>query len=869
MRLGHADMSDVQFNSGLPIDEVLPDLVEDLERDGAAVLVAETGAGKTTQVPQAILDAGLIDPDETVLVLEPRRVAARATARRIAQERGADLGGEVGYQVRFDRRIRDDTRIAIVTEGILTARLQSDPFLEGVGAVVLDEFHERSVHADLAIAFLKEVRTIRTDMKVCVMSATIDPQPVSEFLDAPVIEAEGRTYPVDIRYQDAPSEDDLAIQAARGVRRAIQDPEDDGGDILVFMPGRRTIEETVEILETMDVCQGIEIHALYGALPPEKQDAAIEPSDGRKIIVATNIAETSLTIEGVTTVVDSGKFKQMRMSPASGLDRLETAHVSHASADQRAGRAGRTRPGRAYRLWTPALEHRMDQEGTAEILRVDITGPVLEVIAWSGMDPREFDWFEKPPSHALDRAIGVLRRLDAIPFDDFYLTPTGKRMRRVPAHPRIARMILEASRRGSLRRVAGMAAILSERDFVLSMDRDAPTEDGDLLARVDVLDSVASGRRREARGRGMKVHVGRARQVARARDQLVNMVEEHERLEDPAEIDIEARKSVALGFPDRICLRRGGDRNYVMTGGEPLALAYESVVRDAELLVAPKIAGETRGRDTGGVESRGLIRLATRFERAWLNELFGRRLDVQVDIEFDEEREQVMAFRRRSLDGVTLEEDIVSVQDHADAGEVTERLLQEALPRFEYAFELSDDGEQFLKRVETVRRWRPELEIPPVWPGAQDDGEKAMRELYVRMCWGARSFEDLRRTEIRSSLKQQLDHRQIRAIQELAPETIEVPSGRVHDIEYDPGSPPVLAVRIQELFGWEQGPRVAGGDIPVRLHLLAPNFRPQQITDDLASFWDNTYPEVRKELRARYPKHPWPENPRQASAVAK
>jgi ATP-dependent helicase HrpB len=559
------------------------------------------------------------------------------------------------------------------------------------------------------------------------------------------------------------------------------------------------------------------------------------------------------------------------MSAASGLDRLETRHVSHASADQRAGRAGRTRPGRAFRLWTPALEHRMDQEETAEILRVDITGPVLEVIAWSGVDPRDYDWFETPPKHALDRAIGLLRRLGAVPFDDFYLTALGKRMRRVPAHPRISRMILEASRRGCLRRVAGMAAILSERDFVLSMDRDAPTGDGDLLARVEVLDSASTGRRGEAGNQGMDVHVGRARRVARVRDQLFNMVEGHERLEDPGEIDVEARKSLALGFPDRICLKRGGDRNYVMTGGEPLALAYESVVRDAELLVASKIAGETRGRGTGGVDSRGLVRFATRFDRSWLNELFGRRLKVRVDIEFDEQREQIMAFRRRALDELTLEEEVVSVEEYADTGEVTERLVREAMPRFEYAFGLDDDQKRFLKRVETVRRWRPELEFPPVWPQAESDGEdgQALREMYVRMCWGARSFDDLRRVDLKGQLKQNLDHRQIRALQEMAPVEIEVPSGRVHEIEYEPGSPPVLAVRIQELFGWNEGPRVAGGDVPVRLHLLAPNFRPQQITDDLGSFWDNTYPQVRKELRARYPKHPWPENPRQATAVAK
>ncbi len=858
------------YDSGLPIDEVLPDLVDALATDQGVVLVAPTGAGKTTQVPQAILDAdrridgGLVGDDERILVLEPRRVAARATARRIAHERGVEVGSEVGYQVRFDRRISEETRIAIITEGILTRRLQDDPLLEGVGAVVLDEFHERSIHSDLSIAFLKELLEVRPELRVCVMSATITAGPIAEYLDVPSVESEGRTYPVDIEYLDAPSDDDIEKQAARAVRRALDDPDDDGGDILVFMPGAGAIHRTIEVLESMSVTDGLEVVPLYGALSPEKQDRAIESSERRKIIVATNIAETSLTIEGVTTVVDSGLHKQLEMSPTSGLDRLERTHVSLASADQRSGRAGRTRPGRAYRLWTRAFEHRMPDEETAEILRVDITGPVLEVVAWSGDDPRAFDWFEKPPEHALDRAVELLRRLGAVPAEDFRLTDVGKRMLELPAHPRIARMLIEAGRRGCLRRTAGMAALLSERDFATSVDRDAPTGTCDLQFRVDVLDDVAGGRTRSARSVGIDAHVGRARRVAKVRDQLAGMVDEQGASGEP---NADARKSLAVGFPDRICLSRSEGRQYVMVGGEPLALAYESVVRDAEMLVAPVIAGETRGRSTGGVGSRALIRKASAFEREWLEELFAGRVRDELDLEVDDERERVMAFRRRRFDDLTLEEAIASVDEEAETVDVTRRLVEAALADLERAFSLGEGDRQFLKRIECLREWRPELEFPEVLP---DDSEvpEQTRQILEQVCWGKRSFEELRRVDLRGQFRQYLDHEQIRALEQYAPTEFEAPSGYTHAITYEPGEPPATDVRIQEMFGATEGPRVDGGRRPVLQHLLAPNFRPAQITDDLASFWDETYPEVRREMRGRYPKHPWPENPREAEPVA-
>ncbi len=848
----------------LPIDDVLPDVVDALRSHHSLVLQAPAGAGKTTRVPPAVLDAGLAG-DGRILVLEPRRVAARATARRIAYERGVRLGGEVGYQVRFDRKMTESTRLAIITEGILTRRLQADPFLEGVGAVILDEFHERSIHTDLAVAFLRELQQVRDDLKVVVMSATITTGPIADYLGCPIIESEGRTFPVDIDYLDKPSDDPIEVQASRAVSRILDDPQDDG-DILVFMPGAGTIERTIEAVEPAAKRHGVEVLPLYGALPPEKQDRAIESGGGRKIIVSTNIAETSLTIEGVTSVVDSGLVKQLRMAPQSGLDKLEKTHVSLASADQRAGRAGRVRPGRAYRLWTNAFEFRMAQEDTPEIQRVDITAPILEVVAWSGADPKEFGWFEAPPEHAIERAVELLRELGAVDYDDFRLTDVGKMMLDLPAHPRLGRMLIEGARRGCLRTTAAMAAILSERDFVYRVDEDAPGADSDLLRRAEVLDEVASGRTHGARRLGLHANIGRARRVQQVRDQLQRALAGVDRHGRDAVPRVDALKSLAVGYPDRVCISRGEGRRYVMVGGEPLALAYESAVRDAEFLVAASIGGQTRGRDTGAVASRGLIRLASRMERAWLEELFPERFATTVEVDFDQERKRVMAHQRETFAGLTLSEAVVSVEDHADPADVADMLARAAAARLSEAFALSKDDEQFLDRVRCLREWMPELELPDL---DADDPDSRFHQMLRQICWGKRSFADLKRVDLAGALKGYLTHEQISALADYAPPAITVPSGKSRRLSYEPGKPPVLEVRIQEMFGTAQTPAVARGKIPVLLHLLAPNYRPQQVTDDLAGFWKNTYPEVRKELRARYSKHPWPEDPLNAKAIAK
>ena len=847
----------------LPIDPLLPDVVAALRDHSGLVIEAPPGAGKSTRVPPAVLDAGIAG-DDRIVMLEPRRVAARATARRIADERGVNLGGEVGYQVRFDRKISGQTKLAVITEGILTRRIQDDPFLEGTGVVILDEFHERSRHTDLAIAFLKEVQQVRDDLKVVVMSATLEAEPIAEYLDVPSLKSEGRTYPVEIDYLDTPPEDRIEYDAARAVRRHVGSEEDDGGDILIFLPGRGEIHRCLDSLDDWAKGRDIELLPLYGALSPQQQDRALRSGGPRKVIASTNIAETSVTIEGVTVVVDSGKVRQMRMSESSGVDNLETVQISLASAEQRAGRAGRVRPGRALRLWTTAFEHRMEEYDEPEITRIDLAPVVLEVIAWSGADPRQFDWFESPPEHAIRHAVALLENLGALDPGKFQLTDLGKRLLELPVHPRIGRMLVEGERRGVGTKAAKMAAIVSERDFVNSVSRDAPGDRSDVLMRAELLDEVASGRTRTAKRRGLKVHVGGARRVQRVANQLANMIDD-----GGFGSDDDALRAVLAGYPDRIAMRReeGSDR-FVMVGGEPMTLSYDSVVRDAEFIVAPVIAGKTRARGAvGGVDARELIRMASEVKFSWLQQDFAHRFTEEVDVGFDEQKERVTARRVEKFGALRLDEQIVSVNEEADPQQVTRMLVSKALEDLRRAFDLSDDDHQYLIRWECARRWYEEANFPKLLD--DDNRGNSDTEIWEQLLWGKRSFSQLRRMSLPSQMGGYLNGEQRRSLTEELPRRIEVPSGSNIKLEYRIGEAPILAVRIQEVFGWTETPRVAGGRQPVLMHLLAPNFRPAQVTDDLAGFWERTYPQVRKELRARYSKHPWPEDPVNAKAVYK
>ena len=863
------------MTAAAPISVVLPSLLEVLCRERRVALVAPPGAGKTTRVPLAVLDApDLLSREHPgVLVLEPRRLAARAMAGYVARQRGVTLGGEVGYQVRLDRRVGPDTRLTFVTEGILTRRLQADPLLEGVGCVILDEFHERSVHSDLAIALLREVCEVREDLALVVMSATLEAEAVAKYLGCPVITSQGRLYPLDIRYPLQREPPDQAQAVAQVLAALVQEEGDDGGDVLVFLSGAGAIHRTLVACQRVGQRHGLELLPLYGALPAREQDRAIARGAQRRVIFATNIAETSLTVEGVSAVIDTGRVKRVRHDSSSGLDRLEEEWVSQAEATQRAGRAGRVRPGRAVRLWPRALEHRFTESAPAAIARVSLTQPVLEVVAWSGDAPSRFSWFEQPPRIALDAATAELERLGAIKQaggdNRPALTEVGQRLLRLPLPPRLGRVLLEARDRGCLEEGCLACSLLGERDIVVRHQGGTLPVDDDLWRRVEVVARAAQGDARAGRAQGFaEVHVGRAQRVLAVRDRLRSLMgpPTAPKADEPEQA---LRRALLAGYADRICFVRprnaADDReDAVMVGGQPLTLARESAVRDAQALVALEIAGARTARwqsRGSGVARRGLIRMAARVEIDWLREDFPERFSVEHDLAFDEDSLRVSARRVERFDGLKLDEQPVPWEEVAEAGRVAAILAEAATGRLEQAFGLDRDQAQFLHRLRTLGRWRPELRL--FSPDADDE---RFLEILSQISWGKRSFGELRQIDLPQMLRAYLEQAQLQALETLAPARAKVPSG--HDLRLDYAhDPPVLAVKLQQMFGQQTTPAVNGGRTPVVLHLLAPNGRPAQITQDLESFWRTTYPQVRKELRARYAKHSWPEDPLAAEAT--
>jgi ATP-dependent RNA helicase HrpB len=832
----------------LPIDEAVPPLLAALREGPSAVLVAPTGAGKTTRVPLALLAAGLGGGGQVVM-LEPRRIAARAAARRMAEETGAALGEEIGYQVRFDRKAGPRTKILVVTEGILVQRLQADPFLEGVGAVIFDELHERSLATDLSLAMARRVqREVRPDLKLLAMSATLDPGPIATFLgNAPTIESRGRLFPVDILYSERPDDRPLPARIAAGVRKVLGMIGGMAGDVLVFLPGVGEIQRCAEALAGLAAEQDLAVLPLYGDLPAERQDEVLRPMSGRarrKIVLATNVAETSLTIDGVTAVVDSGQVRRLRFDPATGLDRLELGKISRASAEQRAGRAGRQAPGICLRLW-PAYENAtLAERETPEIARVDLAGPALQLLAWGETDLAAFGWFEAPSPESLTAAVQLLWQLGAF---DTVVTSLGSTMARLPVHPRLARLLIEGQRAGRTRDAALLAALLAERDpFQRSPVRGAGPRRSSRSDLLDRLDALESFERRDA-FEGETLNAGAARFVLRARDQLAEMAR-RELAEAPGKgggDDAHLLRALLAAYPDRVARRREPrSPRAVMVGGRGIRLAAESAVLEAELFLCVEL---DIGRGSRGGEA--LVRKASAVEPEWLDP---GRLRTSIDLEFDEPRERVAAWKRTRYDDLVIAEAEVPAPKTSE----TERVLvQAATDRLDRALALDDpEVAGFLARVRSLADWRPELELPVF-----TDSE--IRDLLPALAAGRKSFAELRRAPLLDVLQGALSYPQLAALRREAPERLEVPSGSHVELHYEPGKPPVLAARIQELFGLEETPRVAAGRIPVLLHLLAPNGRPQQVTHDLRSFWTNTYPEVRKELQGRYPRHSWPTDP--------
>jgi ATP-dependent helicase HrpB len=819
--------------SQLPIDEVLPALIAALREGSAAVLIAPTGAGKTTRVPPALLAAG-IGEGKQIVMLEPRRIAARAASRRMAEEGGWTLGREVGYQVRFERKAGPETKILVVTEGILVQRLQADPFLEDVGVVIFDEIHERNLQTDLSLAMARRVqREVRPDLRLVAMSATLDPGPVATFLgDCPTIESRGRLHPVEILYGERPDDRALPAHVAAGVRRML---EATPGDVLVFLPGVGEIQRCAEALAAE---RDLSVLPLYGDLPAERQDEVLRPLDRRKVVLATNVAETSITIDGVTAVVDSGLVRRLRFDPATGLDRLELGRVSRASADQRAGRAGRQAPGVCLRLW-PTWEHpALPERETPEIARVDLAGPALQLTSWGEPDLAAFDWFEAPDPAALEAATLLLRQLGAL--NDQGVTALGRTLARLPVHPRLGRLLVEGQRLGHSREAALLAALLSERDPFLRVPRGTGprrSSRSDLLDRLDALEAFE--RQQASPG---ELNPGAARFVLRARDQLANLVKGEDGKEDR---DDALLRALLAAYPDRVARRREPrSPRGVMVGGGGVRLADESAVIEAPLFLCVDLDA---GRS--GPLSEALVRKASEVEPGWLPP---ERLSSTVDLDFDETRERVAAWKRTRYEDLVIAETEVPPPDAAETARV---LAEAAASRLGRALALDDpEVASFLTRVRSLADWMPEL-------GLRRFGEDEILSLLPALAAGRKSFAELRRAPLLDVLQGALSWEQLEAVRREAPERLEVPSGSQIRIAYEPGQPPVLAARIQEMFGLAETPRVAAARVPVLLHLLAPNGRPQQVTHDLRSFWENTYPQVRKELAGRYPKHSWPQDP--------
>lgn len=758
----------------LPIDPFIEPIREAVRRSRAAVITAAPGAGKTTRVPPALIEAG------KVILLQPRRVAARAIAARIAAERGWTLGREVGWQIRLDRKFTADTRLLVVTEGILTARLQSDPLLSEFATIVIDEFHERSIHADVAIALAKQAWRARADLRIAVMSATLDSRAASAFFDdCPVIEVPGRLYPLEVGY--APGEP--IGDAAADVLRATD------GQLLCFLQGAAEIGRAIAEIERR-IPAGVEIVALHGSLDAADQDRALAPASGRRIVVATNIAETSLTVPGVTAVIDTGLHKVARYDRHRGIDSLETERITADAAEQRAGRAGRLAPGRVRRLWDARDRLRPHRE--PEIHRIDLSGAALDVIAWGG-DPRTLEWFERPQEDALDAALSLLARLGLITIAPMRLTAIGEKARHLAMHPRLARIVVAG---GGARALVQACQFLTDRHRLTP--RTAATT-SDLLSIVD----------------------------------------------DSGITDADFRRAILSGYPDRVARRREpGSPSVLLSSGTGAIVGRESGVHDGEFLVAidvsdVDVASDSRPRDLArGVRPRDgargfqprdpVIRIASRVEREWLE-----ATSSEVVHRFDEESGSVKAALVQRYDSLVLSERPAEIDPEMAAQLLTDAWLQRG-PR--------PEDERLLRRLRFA-------------------GHAADVDDLVRLAaLGARRLDDLQ-------LARAIPSNVMREIERDAPETIAVPSGRHARLDYHDDGTVSASVKLQELFGLADTPRIGRRREPVVLSLLAPNGRPVQITRDLRSFWDRTYPEVRKELQGRYPKHPWPEDPWTAQAT--
>lgn len=811
-----------------PIDPLLPQILRSLEAHPRLVLEAPPGAGKTTRVPPALLGAPWLG-DDTIVMLEPRRVAARAAAMFMAKQRGESVGESVGYRIRFENRVSAATRIEVVTEGILTRLLQDDPMLDGIGVLLFDEFHERHLAADLGLALALDVQAqLRPDLRIVVMSATLDGEKLARVLDAPRLTSEGRAYPVQVSHPVSRRDEALEFQVRRSVEHALSAHP---GDVLVFLPGAREISAAERVLADVDA----RVLPLHGELPVEAQSAALQPDpDGRRrVVLATNVAESSVTLPGVRSVIDSGLAREPRFDPNSGFSRLDTVAISQASADQRAGRAGRVAEGYCYRLWPQS--QRLEPARRAEIVSTELSGLALELAAWGSS---ALCFVDAPPPGALAAARDLLRRLAAL--DGDAITAFGRRMLALGTHPRLAAMLLAPSDTREQALACDLAALIEARDPLLRSRRD------DVAARWQALAAFRAGRTPPEASRGALAAIDQAAKQWRRRIRCETT--------PPNDAPAHLLGDILLhAFPDRIACQHPSDaRRYQLANGRSAKLFDDSVLYGERWIVIAELRDDARD---------ALVLRGAPLDEARLEREFPQRFVTEDRVLWDEARNGIAAVRERRFDRIVLDSRPLATPDRS---RFADALLDAVRQRGLDALPWTEGTSQWRERVRCLREWMPELSLP-------DYGEDAL--LASLDAWlkpalaGKTRLDALDEQAFAEALKSPLEWSQRQRIDTLAPTRITVPSGMERRITYAHDATPVLAVKLQELFGLADTPRVADGRVPVTLHLLSPGGRPLQVTQDLRGFWERTYPEVKKEMKGRYPKHPWPDDPWTATAT--
>lgn len=852
------------LNRALPVDELLEPLVRTLASQRAVVIEAPPGAGKTTRVPRALLESGLL-PGREIWVTEPRRLAARLAAGFVARELGVELGGRVGYSVRFEEKSSADTRLWFVTEGVLLRRLLGREGGRGLGVVVLDEFHERHITTDLLLMLLAKRLQTDPELRLVVMSATLDAEAVAHYLgDCPRLRCEGRLFPLSVRHEAQDDDRPLFQRVSSAVKQLVR--EQPAGDLLVFLPGAAEIRDATTQLEPFAREHGIELHALHGELPLDAQAKAIAPSARRKVVLSTNVAESSVTVEGVTIVIDSGLARIAEHSPWTGRQSLELRPVAQASAIQRAGRAGRTQPGQVLRLYTEQSFRARPAQEKPEIQRLDLAEPLLQLYG-NGLAPRAEDWLDAPAPSMLESAQKLLERLSFV--EGERLTPLGRRALALPLAPRLARVVLEGQRLGVGGRACLAVALLADRDIRLSASgpggargSDVLGCEGDLDLLIELYRLAEDDRFHDAALRRLGLHGGRVATVRQGYQQIRRELGLGRDASDDGTPD-EERQNFALallaGFPDRVARRRKpGARDLILATGHVAQQAEESVAKNASLLLA--LDAEDRAH-APAVLQRGekraprhgiRVRIAEPIEAEWLLDHAADQLSEKEELDWDSAKERVRLVSSLCWGAVVLDQS----ERPAPPSEAAAALLERAaIAQQASLFTKKDDLDELLGRCALLGASAPGSVFERI-------AGSGARELIALACRGKSSLAELREIDFRELVLGELSPGDRARLEREAPEHVTLDAGRRVRVHYAKGQPPWIESRLQDFFGMKEGPRLAGGRVPLTLHLLAPNQRAVQVTSDLAGFWERHYPSVRKELSRRYPRHAWPEDGR-------